>query len=299
MNIYKTGVFHHKNEKGFQLLSSSVFPWNKETDGVVISNDIHEELIYTPSYARVIMGPGVDFSQALSYFGQYRGEKQVVFNCLSPWLKALFDSYAPNPKVRYECIPFPVDVDKFSPTTAEKMTVRHFPLGDALKKRRFFVYYKHVHSSRLRTVMEFLSSRQFFHCEYRVFTYGQYNEEDYLNYIREAEFGVWIGSHESQGFALEEALSCGCPLFVYDVKSLKDECMNDTRYPWGHLQGDFSATSASYFDDTCGVIVKEAEDIPTCFETFYNRRFSYRPREYVLNHLTATHFYEKIQSLFP
>ena len=284
MKIYKTGDFHHKNSQGMDLVEG-VYPWNGETDGIILCNEINEEIIQNPVYSRVIIGPGVDFAKGNTYLRQYAGDKKIVFNCLSPWNKSLIERDGKNERVQYECIPFPVNTEKFKPALQ--------------KKQRFFVYFKNRHTNDLNVLLSIISQNIIFNNEHRIFIYGHYNEEDYLNYISEAEFGIWVGCHESQGFALEEALSCDCPLFVYDIKSMKDECMNDNIYPWGHQQDDYSATSASYFDETCGIVVNEVEDIPKQFDVFYNRLSLYRPREYVLNHLTVSHFNEKVQSLFP
>ena len=32
--------------------------------------------------------------------------------------------------------------------------------------------------------------------EYKVFVYGNYEENDYLDWIKESKFGIWIGRHE-------------------------------------------------------------------------------------------------------
>lgn len=281
--IYRTGDFHHKNSQGMDLVKR-VFPWNGETDGIIICNTIDENVIYNPAFTRVIIGPGVDFMKSIEYFRQYNGDKTVFFNCLSSWNHILICREGENPKVKYCCIPFPVNVDKFIPALH--------------KKQRYFVYFKHRHTNDLNILLLIINEKGLSNYEHRIFIYGEYEEDDYLNYIQEAEFGIWVGSHESQGFAFEEAMSCNCPLFVYDVKSLKDECFNNTRFPWGHLQGDYPATTASYFNRTCGVIVKEAEDISQGFDLFYSNRNLYKPREYVLNHLTAQHFYDNVQNLF-
>ena len=40
-----------------------------------------------------------------------------------------------------------------------------------------------------------------------VFDYvKRYNEEDYLDCLKNAKFGIILDAHESQGFAIEEAL---------------------------------------------------------------------------------------------
>lgn len=290
MKIYTTGDFHHKNRKGMDLVpAGNIFPWKGETDGILLCNELKQDILFRPDITRLILGPGIAFTEAVAFFRQYRGDKNVVFNCLSPWNRHLHERDGHNSRVQYVCIPFPVDTDKFQPA---------YP-----KKKRFFVYFKHVHSQRLRIIMDFLSSRQeLAGYEYTVFTYGQYHEDLYLDYIKQSAFGVWVGSHESQGFALEEALSCDCPLFVYDVNSTKDECVGDVRYPWGHLQGEYPATTASYFDETCGIVVKKNDEFQDGFQRFYNSVLSgsvFRTREFVKAHFSTEEFCQKIRSYFP
>jgi hypothetical protein len=65
---------------------------------------------------------------------------------------------------------------------------------------------------------------------YKIFNYLQrYNEAEYLTYLQSCKYGIWIDAHESQGFALEEALSCNVPLLVWNVSSLNREENSD--YP--------------------------------------------------------------------
>lgn len=284
MKIYQIGIeFHRKNLEGMNL--AGVLPWKGETDGVIICNDLNLDLINRPDIQHLLLGPGVAFEEAVSFFRQYRGEKKLYFNALSLWNQHLFERYGPNPRVQYVSIPFPVDVDKFKPV---------YP-----KRRRFFVYFKDVHSRRLREMMDFLASRKELRgYEYTVFTYRQYYEDMYLDYIKQAEFGVWVGRHESQGFALEEALSCDCPLFVYDIQSMKDECVGDVRYSWKHFEGELPATAASYFDETCGIIVQNPGEFSEKFDQF-RKMAPYNPRGFVTKNLTVKNFCEKIQGLFP
>lgn len=274
--IYITGDWHHKNRNGLQIIKEiSVRPWNGERDGIIFTNELNIDIVN--QYDNVVIGPGIDFKQGINYFKSYQGEKKMIFNTLSPWNKKLYDKYASHPNITYITLPFPVEVEKFQPSE---------------KKKRFFIYVKHVHSSRFHAVMDMMKRHPilFQDYEFRVFTYGSYQENEYLEYIQSSQFGIWIGSHESQGFALEEALSCNCPLFVYNVISMKDECLQDTIYPWKHVEMDLPATSASYFDETCGTIYYEGESIDDKIVFFMNSLHHYTPREFVLRHLTTTSF---------
>ena len=58
---------------------------------------------------------------------------------------------------------------------------------------------------------------------YRIFKYGSYKEEDYINYLQTCKYGIWIGTHESQGFGLQEVLSCDVPLLVWSVTNMNQQ----------------------------------------------------------------------------
>ena len=90
---------------------------------------------------------------------------------------------------------------------------------------------------------------------------------------------------------MQEAMSCDTPIFVVNVKSLRDE--------WGETiwrnflpEHDLPATSASYFDDKCGLITC-TESWKEDFEMFVSSLKSYSPREFVVNNLSATACLEK------
>ena len=47
----------------------------------------------------------------------------------------------------------------------------------------------------------------------------RYQESDFADAISKAPYAIWIGRHESQGFAFQETLSSDTPIFVIDVNS--------------------------------------------------------------------------------
>lgn len=289
IQIYKKGDWHHKNAHSLELLNRyenvSVKEWNGERDGIILCNHLDTNVI--ENYENVVLGPGIDFFQGLHFFKNYNGERKIIFNGLSSSIVDLHNIYAVNDKVGYIAIPFPVDVDRFHPAME--------------KKKRFFLYFKSVHSSRLHFVIQYIQEHPeiFAEYEYKIFTYGQYQEDYYLDWIKQSVFGIWVGRHESQGFAFQEAMSCGCPLFVYDIETIKDECINDVHYIYIHKQGDYPLTSASYFDETCGIIYKKGEDIHAKFQEFHKQLSNYQPRKFVIDYLTCSQFIEKLKIHVP
>ena len=112
-----------------------------------------------------------------------------------------------------------------------------------------------------------------------VFGYtSKYKEEDYINYLHNSRFGIWLGRHESQGFALEESLSCNVPLFVWDVTSMNQE--------YGYNYSDIPATSIPYWDNRCGESFTNISEIQDKFQKFMDNLTSYKPREYILENLS-------------
>ena len=41
--------------------------------------------------------------------------------------------------------------------------------------------------------------------------------------MQKAKYGIILDAHESQGFAIEEALSCNVPLLVWNTKFMSQE----------------------------------------------------------------------------
>ena len=60
--IYFIGEWHHKNKRALELLPYAR-PWKGERDGVILMNDLNDNIIQT--YDNVIFGPGIDFNLSL------------------------------------------------------------------------------------------------------------------------------------------------------------------------------------------------------------------------------------------
>ena len=58
---------------------------------------------------------------------------------------------------------------------------------------------------------------------YKVVKYWHYKEEDYQHELNRSKFVIWLGCHESQGFALQSALAKNIPILCWSVKYLKQE----------------------------------------------------------------------------
>lgn len=289
LKLYKSGWFHRKNEEGLELVNKlpgvSVQQWNGETDGILLCSDYRPSLLET--VPKVFFGPHVCFREGVRVFNQPT-TFDVYYNCLSKWVVDLYQQYVHNPRVHFKSIPFPVDVDKFVPQNKINDT--------------FFVYIKHIGVEKVEIIKKLLSESSLATILPYVFVYGDYNESIYRDAIAKCKFGIWIDAHESQGFALQEALACDCPLFVYDAQDMIEEIQRGTPY-WGDWTGGtLPCTSASYFDDSCGMIYRGTEFsvMKEQFELFLDnvKASIYTPRKFVLDHLTPEKFVERINNLY-
>lgn len=190
--------------------------------------------------------------------------KNTVFNLLSEWVVNCWAKSHFCLNLNLVKIPFGVDTNKFN-------NVNH--IND---RNEVFIYFKNRNPNELETVQNFLNSKNF---NYRIFSYhNRYSESDYLNYLQHSKYGIWIGGHESQGFGLQEALSCDVPLLVWNVKSMKQE--------YGSTYEDIPATSLTYWDERCGEVFYDSSDFENVYDKFIEKIETYTPREFILENLS-------------
>lgn len=163
---------------------------------------------------------------------------------------------------------FGVDTERFVPSDIPRTEV--------------FVYFKMRKDFELQTVKSFLDTKG---VSYKVFDYqAKYKEEDYLATLQKAKFGIWLGCHESQGFALEEALSCNVPLLVWNVSKMGQENGYEHRYAGIKTR----ATSIPYWSEKCGEFFYLSEELPTIYEKFVANLESYNPRVWIETNLSIS-----------
>ena len=181
----------------------------------------------------------------------------------SDWVVKLWnDNMYSNLKIKV--LPFGVETDKFTEIK---------PINE---RQKVFIYYKTRLPSELEFIKKFLNNKNI---NYKIFNYDtKYNEADYISYLCDSKYGIWIGRHESQGFALEEALSCNVPLFVWNVKSMNQE--------YKSTYSDIPATTIPYWDERCGEYFYNINEIEDKFNSFLSKLNIYKPREYILENLS-------------
>jgi len=186
----------------------------------------------------------------------------------SQWVTDIWKSYDCCRDLQLRVLPFGVDTDLFRPVT-EIGTI--FPVV----KKNIMVYFKRRKPQEIEFVENIL---KFYKVPYRVFVYGSYSEADYMEYLKRAKYGIWLDAHESQGFALEEALSMNVPLLVWNIRTMSQE--------YGSSYPDVAATTIAYWDESCGEVVYDWQDFMSIYSLFLNKLDSYTPREFVLKELS-------------
>jgi len=213
---------------------------------------------------KFIFGPHFSVFPEKNQMDMIKNNKNVVYIQPSDWVVDLWKNNYICKDIQIRSFAFGVDTEKF------------FPIKPILEREKVFIYFKFRNPLDLSLIEKFLTEKNY---NYRIFSYMQkYNEQEYLDYLRESKFGIWIGGHESQGFALEEALSCNVPLFVWSVSSMSQE--------YGSNYNDIKATSIPYWDQTCGEYFHNINDLPNSFDKFITNLENYKPREYVINNLS-------------
>ena len=283
MKVLIIGNFHHKNKKGLEMILKHL-KWEYKYGRGNIDEIRNFDIIYSPSNPidplrfsnkKIIFGPHFSIfpDNKLSYIHNnfnnscYIQPSQWVINL---WKKFNADSVLP---IKRMC--FPVETDKFKPQ------------GDN-ERNNVFVYFKRRKPSELSYIKTFLDDNKI---NYKVFDYvKRYEENDYLSYLKTCKYGIIVDAHESQGFAIQEALSCNVPLLVWDAISMNQE--EGVNYP------DVKATSIPYWDERCGEFFYNKSEFINKYDKFINNLKNYSPREYVLENLSVEKCSEIFKQLF-
>lgn len=154
----------------------------------------------------------------------------------------------------------------------------------SLAKKYILIYFKQRSQVELEFIKKELQSRKL---EYKVITYPKYSEKEYKKLLAEARYCIWLGRHESQGIALEEALSCNVPMVVCDINHIGDwTAPIKEMAQFTEKENKFIATSAEYFDVSCGVKINQLTEFSSALDSMEKRLMQFRPREYILQNLS-------------
>jgi hypothetical protein len=232
-----------------------------------------------PPTMKLLLGPGMfnvpEEKHPLFHHDYSQPPKKHVFNVLSPWCETMLREIIPNHTIPTACLPFPVNTEEFCPNPSVP------------KVYDILIYVKSRPPAHVLQLVERLLCTTY---SWQIVHYGRYQESEYKELLQKSKMCIWLGSHESQGFALQECLAMNVPICVWDVKSWLDEF--DTMslsYRNQAYRDKFQAlaTTTPYFDERCGVICETFEDVIQGIQMILQNLSYYQPREYVLEHLSA------------
>jgi hypothetical protein len=149
------------------------------------------------------------------------------------------------------------------------------------------LYYKRRSAEELEIVEKFLKKKKL---TYKILQYGNYTEDQFLEMANQANFCFLLNGTESQGIAVQQIMSLGVPLFVWDVESWDD---------MGELWS-CPASSVPYWDERCGEKFYKKTMLSRTF-TKFNKKLKegeYDPKSYVKENLSLERSAEILLDLF-
>lgn len=275
--------FHHKNKIGLiNILEHLKFPYKFGNLSDINSCDI----IYSPSQPidtslypnkKFIFGNQFSVFPDKNLLKINNIHKNSIYIQPSEWAMNVWVNA--NRFLPIKIFPFPVDTNKFYPSSLERFNI---------KKTEVFIYFKRRNPAELTFVESFLKTKKI---NYKIFDYvKKYDENDYLSFLQKSKFGIILDAHESQGFAIQEALSCDVPLFVWNTISMNQE--------YGSNYSIIPCNSLPYWDERCGEYFYNHDELKKTFELFINKLKTYKPREYILENLSLEKCAERFLQLF-
>ena len=193
-------------------------------------------------------------------YGQFLIENQNYYKKIiapSEWVKNKFITKFNLPEDKLAV--WPVGIEEFD-------NIRE-PNYDCL------IYFKRREQSELDAVKKFLVSNGL---SYRMVEYGTYGEDGFKQLVNSAKFCFLINGTESQGIAVQEIMSMGVPIIAWDIKEWLDQG-EAYRVP---------ATSIPYWDERCGEVFFNIDDLEVTFSKFYATLDQYDPKAFIKDNLS-------------
>jgi hypothetical protein len=273
MKILIIDEMHFKNKIGILLLLECLkleYKFCRYNEVITYIKDydiIHFH--HTPFDTSLFPSKKFIFGSAFSVFPDNRlfyinnTNNNSIYIQPSKWAAETWRNFNVEKIIPIKTFPFPVEVEKFCPIQNSQ-------------KNEVFIYFKRRKPEELEYIKQFLNNKNI---TYKIFDYvKKYNEEEYLKCLQNAKYGIIIDAHESQGFAIEEALSCNVPLLVWNTSVMSQE--------YGSNYPNIPCSSIAYWDDNCGEYFYNREEFETTYNNFLNKLETYSPRAYIIENLS-------------
>ena len=239
----------------------------EENYNILISNQKFFNPDLVPLSIKIIYGPQFFPDSEIVGNNNMLYSNRCVYNSLSKWVCNFVLDTSKQLIIPIQQFPYAVDSEKFK------------PFGE--KTLDCIVYFKHRNPKVLQDIKNILHEKQL---SYKVFLYGSYNEQEYLSHLQGSKFMITLDAHESQGFALQEAMSCNVPLLVFDIETVYDEYGSTFFNKYKPLE--LKATSVPYWDSSCGLRTTDISVIPAMIDQMLNTHQTFEPRKFIIENLS-------------
>jgi hypothetical protein len=264
MKLLQVGDSHNRNSE-FIIRACQLFNIEYHRTNSTEFPDNGYDIIWCPGVwinpdryptSKFIFGPQFwvfpDPKHAIFTQSKPEHRNRCIYVCLSDWIIHVWNEFIDTTKTNIPFVPIPFGLEYIQPKAA-----------DTDYTYDCIIYLKARHPSLLNHCESVVKARGL---RYKVYRYGSYQRQEYIETLKKTRFAIWIGSHESQGFGFQECLATGTPIYVYDVKSMKDEFTG--RYGYAHHSEQLLATTAPYWSDKCGLKVYSNEEFVSRFDEF-------------------------------
>ena len=219
-----------------------------------------------PPHVKIMYGPHFSVFPEGPLVGPRNPEwsKRAFYNVLADWNLGVFAEFAKETVIPLIAAPFGIN----SAIEDVRRTVK--PL-DCL------IYFKRRNLVHLQYAKQVLESKNM---KYRVFEYGSYANDDYMRALKDTKFVLWIGTHESQGFAFQDCLASNVPILLWDATSMFDEWGSYEQY---RGQKNLYATTATQWSSACGEKIYYKYELSDSIQRILKNLQTYAPREFILS----------------
>lgn len=198
--------------------------------------------------------------------------KRAVYTSLSPWVQKLYSEFTEETVIPFA--PLPLGVELKEPRNLDVIPFN------------VLVYGKNRSPSEKTFVKGVLDN---LHIPYEYFQYGSYKDKDYQDAIKRAHFCIWIGRHESQGFAFQECLAQNVPILCLSTRTMFEECDDETgagHYEQYRGKKKLEGYTASYWSNECGICITNINEFVVAFKCMIEEYRKFKPREFIKSELS-------------
>lgn len=185
-----------------------------------------------------------------------------------PWMESMCKPYWGS-----KVVAWPVGID------TNEWSVAH----DGVKTNDLLIYEKIMWDSKKQLLLDITPILNKLDIKYDLIHYGNYQEEEYKQKLKNSRAMLYLSEHETQGIAYQQALAMGIPVLAWDRNSY---WLDPRFYPERVCYKP--ASSVPYWDQRCGEKFSSIDELENSIITFLDNIYNekYDPRSYVMENLS-------------